>query len=110
MVASDYLPSTTVNLAENAGMNRGAQASLNHQVTDLIIVGELRLAIQQAMGVIACKHSALQGELARHKEYFKRFNSVRYLHVIRCCNTAADGLATEALDTKTKNLLLGEER
>ena len=53
MAAGDYLPSTTVNLAEYAGMNRDAQAPLDHQVTDLIIVGDSRLAIQQAMGVIA---------------------------------------------------------
>ena len=62
------------------------------------------------MGVIACKHSALQVELARNKELVKRFISVRYRHLIRCYNTAADALATEALDAKTDNFLLGEER
>ena len=39
MSASDYLPSTTVNLAGYAVINRGVQAALDHQVTDLIIVG-----------------------------------------------------------------------
>ena len=38
MAASDYIPSTIVNLAEYAGMHRGAQAALDHQVTDLTIV------------------------------------------------------------------------
>ena len=63
------------------------------------------------MGVIACKHSALQVELVHHQEIVKRFKSVRYLHVI-CCfyNTAADVLATEALDTKTKSMLTREGR
>ena len=91
-------------------MNRDAQAALDHQVADLIIVGYSRLAIQQAMGVIACKHSALQVELVRHKESATRFNCVHYLHTLRCNSTEADVLATEALDVKTANLLLGEER
>ena len=91
-------------------MNRGAQAAFNHQVTDLIIVEDLGQATRQAIGVIACKHSALQVELARNKELVKRFISVRYRHLIRCYNTAADALATEALDAKTDNFLLGEER
>ena len=32
------------------------------------------------------------------------------MHVIRCYNKAADGLATKALEVKTENLRLGEER
>ena len=78
-------------------MNRGAQAALDHPVTDLVIVGDSSLAIQQAMGVIACKHSALQVTLARHRELDKIFKYVRYLHVIRCYNTDADTLATVAV-------------
>ena len=42
MAASDYLPSTIVNLAEYAGMNQGSQAALDHQVADPIIVGDSR--------------------------------------------------------------------
>ena len=62
------------------------------------------------MGVITCKYSALQVELTRHIKLVKNSNSVRYLHVIRCYNTAADVLVTEALEAKTNYLLLGEER
>ena len=102
MAAGNYLPSTKVNLAKYAGMNRGAQVALVHQGADLIIVGDSRLAIQQAMGAIACKHSALQVELARHKELVTRFDSVQYLHVIRFYNVAADVLVTEALDANTE--------
>ena len=35
---------------------------------------------------------------------------MRYLHVIRCYNTAADVLTTEELDIYTDNILIGEER
>ena len=68
MAAIDNLSSTKVKLAEYSGMNRGAQTPLYHQVADPNIVRDSRLAIPQAMRVIACKHSALQVELARQKE------------------------------------------
>ncbi|GMF47905.1 unnamed protein product [Phytophthora fragariaefolia] len=61
-------------------MNNGVVAALQRSVSDLIIVGDSRLAIQQSMGVIACKKDALQVGLARHKELTKKLNSVRYLH------------------------------
>ena len=73
MAASDYLPSTTVRLDEYAGMIRGAQVALDHQFTDLIIVGDSRLVMQQVMGVIASKHCTLQVESARYEELEKIF-------------------------------------
>ena len=110
IAANAYLESTTVNLAEYAGMNRGTQATLNNNVTDFIIVGDSRLAIQQSMGVIACINDSLQAELARHKTLVEKFTSVRYLHVVRCYNAAADTLATEALEAKVGRSVFDEER
>ena len=55
IAASAYPSSTTVNVAEYTGMNYEMQAALDNNVPDLIIVGDSRLAIQQCMGVIACK-------------------------------------------------------
>ncbi|GMF38680.1 unnamed protein product [Phytophthora fragariaefolia] len=100
IAASAHLPSTTVNIAEYTGMNNGVVAALQRGVSALIIVGDSRLAIQQSMGVIACRKDALQVELARHKELTKKLNSVRYLHVVRHYNSAADSMATEALEAK----------
>ncbi|GMG17279.1 unnamed protein product [Phytophthora fragariaefolia] len=100
IAASAHLPSTTVNIAEYTGMNNGVIAALQRGVSDLIIVGDSRLAIQQSMGVIACRKDALQVELARHKELTKKLNSVRYLHVVRHYNSASDSMATEALEAK----------
>ncbi|POM57504.1 Hypothetical protein PHPALM_37975 [Phytophthora palmivora] len=71
IAASAYLSSTTVNLAEYTGMSNGVKAAIDRGVTDLVIVGNSRLAIQQSMGVIACKKETLQGELARHKKLTK---------------------------------------
>ncbi|GMF47823.1 unnamed protein product [Phytophthora fragariaefolia] len=91
-------------------MNNGVVAALQRGVSDLIIVGDSRLAIQQSMGVIACKMDALQVELARHKELTKKLNSVRYLHVVRLYNSAVDSMATEALEAKAGRVVLSLER
>ncbi|GMF24907.1 unnamed protein product [Phytophthora fragariaefolia] len=53
IAASAHLPSMTVIIAEYTGMNNGVMTAIEHGVTDLIIVGDSRLAIQQSMGVIA---------------------------------------------------------
>ncbi|POM57812.1 Hypothetical protein PHPALM_37627 [Phytophthora palmivora] len=110
IAASAYLSSTTVNLAEYTGMNNGVKAAIDRGVTDLVIVGDSRLAIQKSMGVIACKKETLQVELARHKELTKKLNSVKYLHVIRLYNSAADSMATEALETQISRVVLNAER
>ncbi|GMF55598.1 unnamed protein product [Phytophthora fragariaefolia] len=98
--ASAHLPSTTVNVAEYTSMNNGVMAALERGLTDLIIVGDSRLATQQSMGVMASKKEALQLELARHTKLTDQLSSVRYLHVLRHYNAAADSLATEALESK----------
>ncbi|KAI9982221.1 hypothetical protein PInf_008116 [Phytophthora infestans] len=75
IAASAYLSSTTVNIAEYTVMNNGVLAAIDRGITDLIIVGDARLAIQQSMGVTACKKETLQVELARHKDLTKQLNS-----------------------------------
>ncbi|GMF52772.1 unnamed protein product [Phytophthora fragariaefolia] len=91
-------------------MNNGVVTALKRGVSDLIIVGDSRLAIQQSMGVITCKKDALQDELARHKELTKKLKSVHCLHVVRLNNSAADSVATEALEAKAGRVVLSLER
>ncbi|POM66875.1 LOW QUALITY PROTEIN: Reverse transcriptase [Phytophthora palmivora] len=110
IAASAYLLSTTVNLAENTGMNNGVKAAIDRGVTDLMILGDSRFAIQQFMGVTAYKKETLQVELAHHKELTTNLNSVKYLHVIRLYNSAADSMATEALETQISRVVLNAER
>ncbi|GMF54778.1 unnamed protein product [Phytophthora fragariaefolia] len=85
-------------------------AVLERGLTDLVIVSDSRLAIQQSMGVLACKKEALQLELARHKKLADQLRSVRYLHVLRHYNAAADSLATEALESKMGRVVLSSDR
>ncbi|GMF59144.1 unnamed protein product [Phytophthora fragariaefolia] len=110
IAASAHLPSTTANIAEYTGMNNGVMAALERGLTDLIIVGDSRLAIQQSMGVMACKMEALQLELARHKKLTDQLSSVRYLHVLHHYNAAADSLATETLESKMGRVVLSRDR
>ncbi|GMF90369.1 unnamed protein product [Phytophthora fragariaefolia] len=91
-------------------MNNGVMAALEEGLTDLIVVGDARLAIQQSMGVMACKKEALQLELARHKKLTDQLSSVRYLHVLRHYNAAADSLATEALENTMGRVVLSSDR
>ncbi|GMF60214.1 unnamed protein product [Phytophthora fragariaefolia] len=91
-------------------MNNGVMAALERGLTDLIIVGDARLAIQQSMGVMACKKEALQLELARHKKLTDQLSLVRYIHVLRYYNAAADSLATEALESKMGRVVLSRDR
>ncbi|POM69153.1 Hypothetical protein PHPALM_14593 [Phytophthora palmivora] len=88
IAASAYLSSTTVNLAEYTGMNNGVKAAIDRGVTDLVIVGDSQVAIQQSMGL----------------------NSIKYLHVVRLYNSAADSMATEALETQISRVVLNAER
>ncbi|KAE8881853.1 hypothetical protein PF005_g28282 [Phytophthora fragariae] len=67
IAASAYLEATTVNLAEYAGMNNGVSAALGLAITDLVIVGDSRLAIQQSLGVIACRKETLMAQLNHHR-------------------------------------------
>ncbi|POM66448.1 Eukaryotic/viral aspartic protease [Phytophthora palmivora] len=108
--ASACLEATTVNLAEYAGMNNGVQAALEHTTEALVIVGDSRLAIQQSLGVIACRKESLLTQLNRHRELTAKFRSVKYLHVVREFNAAVDSLASETLESKVFKVVSTETR
>ncbi|POM80255.1 LOW QUALITY PROTEIN: Reverse transcriptase, partial [Phytophthora palmivora] len=105
--ASAYLEATTVNLAEYSGMNNGVQAALEHTTETLAIVGDSRLAIQQSLGGIACPHG---WKAEKHRELTAKFRSVKYLHVVREFNAAADSLASETLESKVSKVVSTETR
>ncbi|GMF62154.1 unnamed protein product [Phytophthora fragariaefolia] len=91
-------------------MNNGVKSAIEYGVTNLIIVGDSRLAIQKSMGVIACRKETLQLKLSQHKELTPQLKSTRYLHVVRAYNAAADSLATEALESQVTKVVLSESR
>ncbi|GMF53931.1 unnamed protein product [Phytophthora fragariaefolia] len=91
-------------------MNNGVRSAIEHGVTDLIIVGDSRLAIQQLMGVIACRKETLQVKLTQHKELTAQPKLTRYMHVVWAYNAAAYSLATEALESQVTKVVLSESR
>ncbi|OWZ10144.1 LOW QUALITY PROTEIN: hypothetical protein PHMEG_00017050 [Phytophthora megakarya] len=97
--ASAFLESTTVNVAEYSGMNNGVTAALDHGAEDLVITRDPAIP-----KVIACKKDSLMTKLNHHRELTARLNSVRYFHVVREYNRAADSLASEALESKTSKV------
>ncbi|OWZ09686.1 LOW QUALITY PROTEIN: hypothetical protein PHMEG_00017572 [Phytophthora megakarya] len=82
-------------------MNHGVIAALEHGAEDLDIVGDSRLAVQQSLGVIACRKDSLMTLLNRHRELVAKIKSVRYLHCV-----SADSLAGEALESKVSKVVL----
>ncbi|GMF48453.1 unnamed protein product [Phytophthora fragariaefolia] len=91
------------------GMNEGLRAAQAYGATDLVVVGDSRLTIQQSLGVIACLKESLLTQLNIHRELVARFQSVRYRHVTREYNASADSLAGETLATKEAKTTLTEE-
>ncbi|GMF31901.1 unnamed protein product [Phytophthora fragariaefolia] len=91
------------------GMNEGLRAAQAHGVTDLDAVGDMRLAIQQSLGVIICLKESLLTQLSIHRELVARFQSVRYIHFTREYNASVDSLAGETLAAKDAITALTEE-
>ncbi|OWZ15141.1 hypothetical protein PHMEG_00011283 [Phytophthora megakarya] len=85
-------------------MNNGVQAALDIGATDLVIVGDSRLAIHQSLG------ESLITQLNRHRELVARLKSVKYLHAVREYNASADSQVTEALENKVSSVLSTETR
>ncbi|GMF49733.1 unnamed protein product [Phytophthora fragariaefolia] len=109
IAASAYIENTTVNQAEYMGMNEGLRAAQAYGATDLVVVGDSGLAIQQSLGVIARLKESLLTHLNIHRELVARFQSVKYLHVTREYNASADSLAGKTLAAKEAKTTLTEE-
>ncbi|OWZ02768.1 hypothetical protein PHMEG_00025610 [Phytophthora megakarya] len=105
LAASAYLESTTVNVAEYTEMNKGVKAALELGANNLVVA--CNPAIPRG---IACRKETLMAQLNYHKELTSKLKSVKYLHILREFNAAADSLATEALKSKTSKVVLDESR
>ncbi|GMF34045.1 unnamed protein product [Phytophthora fragariaefolia] len=91
------------------GMNESLRAAQAYGATDLVVVGDSRLAIQQSLGVTACLTESLLTQLNIRRELVARFQSVKYLHVTREYNASADSLTGETLAAKETKTTLTEE-
>ncbi|OWZ10655.1 hypothetical protein PHMEG_00016465 [Phytophthora megakarya] len=97
-------------MTEYSGMINGVEAALDIGATDLVIVGDSKLAIQQSLGVIECKKESLVTQLNCHREIVARLKSVKYLHAVREYKASTDPLATEALESNVSSVVSTEAK
>ncbi|POM77712.1 Reverse transcriptase, partial [Phytophthora palmivora] len=91
------LEDVTVNDAEYHGLLKGLTLAIEQGVRDIVVVGDSRIAIQQAQGLINCNQPNLQRKLAEYEVLKTKFRSVRLVHVKRDFNQAADYLTSKTL-------------
>ncbi|POM66894.1 Hypothetical protein PHPALM_17174 [Phytophthora palmivora] len=91
------LGNVTVNDAEYHGLLKGLTLAIERGVQDIVVVGDSRIAIQQAQGLINCNQPNLQRKLAEYEVLKTKFKYVRLVHVKREFNQAADYLTSKTL-------------
>ncbi|OWY94963.1 reverse transcriptase [Phytophthora megakarya] len=95
------LEGVTVNDAEYHGLILELKLARKYDVKELVAVGDSRIVVQQAQGLINCNQPNLHRRLAEYEDLRKNFVSVKLIHVKREFNQAADYLTS-------KTLVLGE--
>ncbi|POM77532.1 LOW QUALITY PROTEIN: Reverse transcriptase [Phytophthora palmivora] len=91
------LTDVTVNDSEYCGLNYGLRVALEHGIHELVVVGDSRIAIQQAQGLINCNQPNLQRRLAEFESLKTKFQALKLVHVKREFNQAADYLTSKTL-------------
>ncbi|POM79536.1 Hypothetical protein PHPALM_2770, partial [Phytophthora palmivora] len=91
------LGNVTVNDAEYHGLLKGLTLAIEQGIQDIVVVGDSRIAIQQAQGLINSNQPNLQRKLAEYEVLKTKFKSVRLVHVKREYNQAADYLTSKTL-------------
>ncbi|KAE9034195.1 hypothetical protein PR001_g9832 [Phytophthora rubi] len=92
-----HFEDATVNEAEYHGLFEGAKMALARGISDIVIVVDSRIAIQQAQGLIQCLNPRLQLLLNEFDELRPKFKSEKLVHVKREFNAAADYLTLKTL-------------
>ncbi|GMF36175.1 unnamed protein product [Phytophthora fragariaefolia] len=87
----------TVNEAEYHGLIEGMRMALARRISEVVVVGDSRIAIQQAQGLIQCLNPRLQLLLNECEELRLKFKLVRLVHVKRKFNAAAVYLTSKTL-------------
>ncbi|OWZ12322.1 LOW QUALITY PROTEIN: hypothetical protein PHMEG_00014542 [Phytophthora megakarya] len=95
------LEGLTVNDAEYHSLILGLQLAMKYDVKELVAVGDSRIVVQQAQGLINCNKPNLQRRLAEYEDLRKDLVSVKLIHIKREFNQATDHLTS-------KTLVLGE--
>jgi ribonuclease HI len=93
-----YCGIQTNNFAEYAGLLHGLQLALDHNITDLEIILDSKLIVEQMSGSWKVKNPNIKPSFEKAKTLCERFNSVRFQHVFRHRNKVADKIVNDVLD------------
>ncbi|POM73782.1 Hypothetical protein PHPALM_9339 [Phytophthora palmivora] len=91
------LEDVTVNDAEYHGLLKGLILVSERGISEIVVVGDSRIVIQQAQGLINCNQPNLQRRLSEYTALKEKFKSIQLVHVKRDYNQAADYLTSKTL-------------
>jgi ribonuclease HI len=95
---SGFLGTTTNNVAEYAGLLEALATAKSEGATDVEIVSDSLLLVQQMLGKYRVKHPNLVPLYERAKSMTRHFPKFKIRHTLRAGNKDADRLANAALD------------
>ena len=95
---SGFLGNTTNNVAEYAGLLEALATAKSEGATDVEIVSDSLLLVQQMLGKYRVKHPNLVPLFQRAKSMSLNFPKFKIRHTLRAGNKDADRLANAALD------------
>jgi ribonuclease HI len=95
---SGFLGTTTNNVAEYAGLLEALATAKSEGATEVEIVSDSLLLVQQMLGTYRVKHPNLVPLFRRAKSMSLQFPKFKISHTLRAGNKDADRLANAALD------------
>lgn len=93
-----YCGVQTNNFAEYAGLIHGLQLAIEHGFTDIEVVLDSKLLVEQMSGQWKVKNANIKPSCEKAKTLCEQFHSVRFRHVLRHKNTVADKIVNDVLD------------
>ncbi|GMF59088.1 unnamed protein product [Phytophthora fragariaefolia] len=103
-----YLPSVTLGIAKSVADSNGLVAAREIGVTNLIIAGSSHIDYPDSANGYKAKQ--LPAEFAFGSTGIPNLNFVRYIHVARQYNSAAQAMVVEALDNMAGRVVLSGKR
>lgn len=100
---AETIGSTTNNQAEYRAIIRALELAVDHGVKDLAVVSDSQLVICQINGEYRVKHDDLKPLADSVRALCVKIKTVRFSHIKRLGNTAADRLVNQALDGHPHN-------
>src|SRR5258705_1633860 len=93
-----YLGKTTNNVAEYAGLLEALAVATSEGATEVEIISDSLLLVQQMLGVYRVKHPNLVPLYQKAKSMVRGFSRFSIRHTLRAGNKEADRLANMAVD------------